>query len=193
MSESLPFAEPTSSDALGERRDVEGRLRHAFDQVRSGELGALDTIWDLVARDLYSLALWRTGSAEDAEDALQEVFLRLARRPVRQDRVHNLRSYLLRMVHNAAVDTARRRETPITEDTPELVAISTVDDRIDGRRASALLLGLPPAQREVVFLRHFAGLSFREIAAVCRIPTFTAASRHRLAIDRLRKLLGVQP
>jgi RNA polymerase sigma-70 factor (ECF subfamily) len=193
VSESLPFAESTSRGGRDERLALEGKLRHALELVRSGNLGALDTVWNLVARDLYSLALWRTGSAEDAEDALQDVFVRLARRPVRQDRVHNLRSYLLRMVHNAAVDAARRRETPMTDDTPELVAIDAIDDRIDGRRASALLLGLPPAQREVVFLRHFAGLSFREIAEVCRIPTFTAASRHRLAIGRLRKLLGVQP
>ena len=193
VSERLPFVESTASDSRDERRALEGRLRQALDRVRSGDLEALDTVWNLVARDLYNLALWRTGSAEDAEDALQDMFVRLARRPLRHDRIRDLRSYLLRMVHNAAVDSARRREAPVTDDTPELITIDAVDERIDGRRASALLLRLPPAQREVVFLRHFAGLSFREIAGVCRIPTFTAASRHRLAIARLRGLLGVEP
>lgn len=193
MSESLPFMGSTSRDDHDGGVPLEPRLRHALDRVYSGNLDALDTVWNLVAHDLYSLALWRTGSAEDAEDALQDVFVRLAHRPIRQDRVRNLRSYLLRMVHNAAVDAARKRETPVSDDTPELVVIDAVDERIDGRRASALLLGLPPSQREVIFLRHFAGLSFREIAGVCRIPTFTAASRHRLAIGRLRKLLGVRP
>ena len=78
------------------------------------------------------------------------------------------------------------------ESVPTLVAIEDVDARIDGRRASDLLLELPAAQREVVFLRHFAALSFREIGEVCHIPTFTAASRHRLAINRLKALLGVE-
>jgi RNA polymerase sigma factor (sigma-70 family) len=193
VSESLPFAESTSCAGRDERLAVEGRLRQALDKVCTGNLDALDTVWNLVARDLYSLALWRTGSVEEAEDALQDVFVRLAQRPIRHDRIRNVRSYMLRMVHNAAVDAARRRESPVTDDTPELVALDAVDEQIDGRRASALLLGLPPAQREVVFLRHFAELSFREIAEVCRISTFTAASRHRLAIARLRKQLGVQP
>ena len=61
----------------------------------------------------------------------------------------------------------------------------------DAARASRLLLGLPPAQREAVYLRHFAGLSVAEVGDVTGVPTFTAASRYRLGIGRLRKLMGV--
>ena len=42
-------------------------------------LDALDRIWDLCAEELHGLALWRTGSRQDAEDAVQEVFVRLVR------------------------------------------------------------------------------------------------------------------
>jgi len=102
-------------------------------------------------------------------------------------------AYLLRMVHNAAVDATGRRRGPDVpgDQAPLLVTVDPVDDRIDGRRASQHLLELPPKQREVVYLRHFADLTFREIGTVCGVSTFTAASRHRLAIDRLRKLMGV--
>jgi RNA polymerase sigma-70 factor (ECF subfamily) len=150
-------------------------------------------VWDLIADDLYGLALWRTGSTADAEDAVQNVFLRLSNKPTKFNQIRNPRSYLLRMTHNAAVDVARRRESPMPENPPILVAVEDIGAKIDGRKASDLLLELPVAQREVVFLRHFAGLTFREIAAVSHVSVFTAASRHRLAMRRLRELLGVAP
>jgi RNA polymerase sigma factor (sigma-70 family) len=60
---------------------------------------------------------------------------------------------------------------------------------LDRKRVVALTSRLSPKQREVVYLRHFEGLSFREIGEVLGIPTFSAASRHRLAMRRLRKLM----
>jgi DNA-directed RNA polymerase specialized sigma24 family protein len=97
------------------------------------------------------------------------------------------------MVRNAASDLAAvRRPVPLEESTADVVEIDDVDARVDGRRATEMLLRLSPKLRETVFLRHLAGLSFREIAEVCGVPLFTAASRHRLAIRRLRKLMGVE-
>lgn len=179
--------EPTSRDDLSEQ------LRAALRDLGDGLHGALERIWGLIADDLYAFALWRTASTTDAEDAVQEVFLRLSSAPGKFSKVRNPRAYLMRVAHNAAVDVARRRELPMPDVMPTLVAIEDIDAGIDGRRASELLLELPVAQREVIFLRHFADLSFREIGEVCRIPTFTAASRHRLAIRRLKELLGVEP
>jgi RNA polymerase sigma-70 factor (ECF subfamily) len=174
------------------RAAVNDELKAALRDLTEGRRDAVERIWDLIADDLYGLALWRTGSAADAEDAVQEVFLRLSSTPAKFGNVQNPRSYLLRMTHNAAHDAARRRESPMPEIAPNLVAVEDVDAKIDGRRASDFLIELPVAQREVVFLRHFVGLSFREIGEVCRIPTFTAASRNRLAIRRLKELLGVE-
>ena len=61
---------------------------------------------------------------------------------------------------------------------------------MDADRATAALSQLPTAQREAVYLHHFAGLAFREIGRVTGVPTFTAASRYRLGIARLRRALG---
>jgi RNA polymerase sigma-70 factor (ECF subfamily) len=168
-------------------------LASAFRELAAGGAEALEDVWRLCGDDLYRLALWRTGSVVDAEDSVQDVFVRLASRTDRLGAVRNPRAYLLRMAHNLAVDTAsHRRHDLLPEDAPSLVTVEPVDDLIDGRRASRLLLELPPKQREVVYLRQFVGLSFREIATVCGVSLFTAASRHRLAINRLRKLMGVE-
>ena len=51
------------------------------------------------------------------------------------------------------------------------------------------LARLPAPQREAVSLRHLAGHSFREIAAITGVPLFTAASRCRLGLARLKQLL----
>jgi RNA polymerase sigma-70 factor (ECF subfamily) len=171
----------------------EDALTVLFRELAEGRTRALDGIWRHCADQLYGLALWRTRSATDAEDAVQEVFVRLARSGAKLSRVRDPRAYLLRMAHNAAVDIAvRRRHEPLDEAIPPLIESDRVESRIDGKRVSGLVVSLPAAQREAVFLREFAGLTFRQIAEVCGIPLFTAASRHRLGIRRLRQLMGVE-
>lgn len=172
---------------------VEDSLEALFRELAAGRTDALDGVWRACADQLYGLALWRTRSVSDAQDAVQEVFVRLARRGPKLSRVRDPRAYLLRMTRNAAADIAsRRRDEPLGDEIPSLVELDSVESRIDARRASVLIVDLPAGQREVVFLREFVGLSFRRIAEVCGIPLFTAASRHRLAIRRLRRLLGVE-
>jgi len=48
---------------------------------------------------------------------------------------------------------------------------------------------LPVAQREVIVLHLAQGFTFREIGRIASVPTFTAASRYRLGLERLRRTL----
>ncbi len=177
---------------LGAGPSAAASLAAAFAALVTGDLDALAAIYDACAADLFGLALWRTGSREDAADVVQEVFVRLASAPSGLGRVRKPRAYVLAMGHSAAVDVLRRRKLTIEADDAVLEAV--LPDPVsasDAARASRLVLGLPGAQREAVYLRHFAGLSFAEIGDVTGVPTFTAASRYRLGIGRLRKLMGV--
>ena len=171
------------------------RLAATLADLAAGRLDALGTIWELTADDLFGLALWRTGNRSDAEEALQETFVRLARAAGRLPRLSNPRAYLLTVAHRAAVDVVRkRRRSDPLESAADLLAPAGDPGRgADAAHASRLLLALPPKQRETVFLRHFADLSFAEIGRVTAVPTFTAASRYRLAIRRLRGQMGVEP
>ena len=168
-------------------------LGRAFAALASGDRGALADVYDQCAGELYGLALWRTRSREDACDVVQEVFLRLAGTRADLRTVRAPRAYLLAMAHRAAVDLMRRRR-PAVEATDVLLEAAAVDEpgRLDAARASELLARLPAAQREAVYLRHFAELSFAEIARVTGVPLFTAASRYRLGVARLRKRMGVE-
>ncbi len=164
-----------------------------FARLAAGDSSALEPLYRAAARSIFGLALWRTGSVEDASDVVQEVFLRLAQRHRRLGKIDDPRSWLLGVAHHVAVDVARskkRRATEPLDEAPFVAAPETDDGRaIDAARASELLTKLPPAQRDVIFLRHFADCTFAVIGDITGVPTFTAASRYRLGIERLRHLM----
>ncbi len=164
-----------------------------FASIARGEVAALHDLYDHAAHRLYGLALWRTGSPEDAADVVQEVFVKVAEQGRRLERVRNPRSWLLTVTHRLAVDLTRRRkvrQSEVLDEHPYLEADSSDAGRsVDARRASAHLARLPGRQRDAIYLRHFADCTFAEIARIVGVPTFTAASRYRLGLQRLRRLM----
>ncbi len=184
----LNFEVPSTAEA-DETTEV---LTAALRELAKGRIEALQTIWELLGQELYGLALWRTGSRSEAEDVVQEVFLRLARSQQDVSQVRRPRAYLLSIAHHAAVDVTRQRRGHLVLDTRFLVPETPDPARqAEAERASVLVSRLAPKQREAVFLRVFVDLSFREIARVTSVSTFTAASRYRLGIRRLRKWMGL--
>lgn len=182
----LPTDEPTRPH-LGE----------LFDDLAKGRGAALERLYDALAGEIYGLALWRTGSPDDASDVLQEVFVRLAQAGPKLKRIRNPRGFVLRIAHRASIDVHRRRrrraEAPL-EDAHLVESGSGAGERaLDAGHVSRRLRELAPEQREIVYLHVFAGCSFAEAGRAVGIPTFTAASRYRLALERLRRLLGVKP
>ena len=96
------------------------------------------------------------------------------------------------MLRSAWVDALRRRTVAREEPVQANVAGASGGDpaaAIDVRRA---LLALPEEQREAVVLHLFDGWSFREIGAMTDVSTSTAASRYRLGIERLRRIIGTR-
>ncbi len=169
--------------------------RAMFARVAAGERAGLEALYHASARRIFGLALWRTGSVEDARDVVQEVFVRVAESRDRLASVTNPVPWLLAMAHHVAVDVARRRarrRAEALEAVPELVAPASDGSAVDAARASRLLAALPAAQRDTIYLRHYEECTFAEIGAITGVPTFTAASRYRLGIARLRRLLEVE-
>jgi RNA polymerase sigma-70 factor (ECF subfamily) len=161
-------------------------------RVAGGDLDALGGIYDAMATKIFAAAHWRTGSRADAADCVQEVFVKLATSPQVAARIEHPRRYLLAMAHRAAVDRtrARRREAPL-DGSPLLESGALDPERaLEAAQATSLLRMLPDAQREAIYLHEFVGLSFRDVGRVTGVPTFTAASRHRLGIAKLRALMG---
>lgn len=136
----------------------------------------------------YARAL--TGHAQDAEDALQEAFERVA--GCRSSQIGNLRAYLFRAVHNAAANSFRsrfRRSRREEASGPQALAVfqEPMDRQEEVCALNEAIASLPGEQREVIMMKVWGGLSFTEVADALGIPRDTAASRYRYAMDTLRK------
>jgi RNA polymerase sigma-70 factor (ECF subfamily) len=183
----------TSSQSAETTSRSRGGWRALFDDLAAGRASALEALYDLAAPKLYGLALWRTASPDDAADVVQDVFVRVAEQGAKLAKIRNPKGWLLTVTHRAAVDVTRRRRRRSAEpleECPFLAADDSDNERmLDAARASVLLAGLPEAHRDVIYLRHFAECTFAEIGEIVRIPKFTAASRYRNGIQKLRKLM----
>ena len=144
---------------------------------------------EALARDfapaIFRLAYARTGNRADAEDVMQETFLRLLRaRPEFADRAH-ARAWLLRVAANCANDWFRapwrRREGPLSEAIP-------APEREEGGAVEAVL-ALPAQYRAVVHLYYYEGLRVAEIAQITGKSESAVKSRLFRARALLREML----
>ena len=142
----------------------------------------LHQLYDEHSPSLFAFVLNLTRSEADTRDVLQELFLKLASCPDQLLVVREMRAWLLRLAHNLAIDSLRRRtghdhaiERAATEPAP-LFAPAPNPDEASFRTALAdALIELPVEQRAVVHLKLWEDLTFAEIAAALDIPPNTAA------------------
>ena len=158
--------------------------------LAAGDQTALAALYDLHGAACYRAALAVGGSASLAEDAVQEVFVRIARDPARPAAAANLAAYLWRMAENAATDllrAQRRRHQPL--DAGQAAPADTAQPDRDARIAAAHA-SLPVEQRAVVALRVWEGCSLEEAGAVLGVSPNTVSSRWRYALEKLAHLLA---
>lgn len=158
--------------------------------------GELARLYDAHAQALFAFLLNFTRNEPDTRDLLQELFHRLAQRQVPLAGVRDERAFLLRLAHNLAIDSLRRRASReqatdrFATQSPILFApASDPDEEAFRQQLAAALADLPPEQRAVVHLHLWEGLTFEAIAELLAIPLNTAASRYRYGLDKLRTRL----
>jgi RNA polymerase sigma-70 factor (ECF subfamily) len=148
----------------------------------------------------YNLARWLVGRDGDAQDVVQEAYLR-ALRSIATYRGGGTRGWILAIVRNTCFDWLRKARTLETEeadaDQQEMAAacdeaepshlLQRAEDVREVRRA---VEALPLEFRQVVVLREMEGLSYKEIAAATGVPIGTVMSRLARARRRLARLLS---
>ncbi len=180
--------------------DVPDLVRRA----QRGEIAAYNTLVIRHQNAAYSLALRFLRTREAAEDVTQEAFLR-AWRAIDTFRGERFRSWLLRIVANAARDELRRRKRrpqrslDETWDDADMASIDPVEPGLgpQERAEQTELRGvleraiaeLPEEWRMVVLLSDVHGMSYEEIADAVDAPLGTVKSRLSRARARLRQLL----
>lgn len=158
--------------------------------------GDRDAFEPLVARyygPLYRVAARMLGDREEARDATQTAFLKAYQALATCESGRRFFSWIYRILLNDCLNTlrARRPTQPLASDPPQPGRVGDpVETREMRRLVRQALLRLPTEQREVIVLRHFAELSYEEVAATLRIPAKTVKSRLFSARQRLCELLA---
>ncbi len=145
-----------------------------------GDTAAFRPLVERYQRVLLTVAARMLGDADEAADAAQNAFVHAYQKLQTFDRRHKFFSWLYRILVNECLNVKRSRQPlePLGAD------LATRDDPLrDAEQAElranvqAALLRLPAPYREVVVLRHYAGLSYVEIAETLGVPEKTVKSR----------------
>ena len=175
--------------------------------AQSGDREALESLLRRHHDRLWALCRRLTGNHADAEDALQDALIAIARGIRRYDGRAAFTTWSYRVATNACLDELRRRRRRPVPDVPETVgvgaspegvggaasaptaptAVEAVADRLDIDAALALL---PQEFRAAVVLRDLCDLDYAEIGRVLGIPPGTVRSRIARGRSQLADLLG---
>jgi RNA polymerase sigma-70 factor (ECF subfamily) len=175
----------------------------AVAEARGGNQVAFGLLVERHTRSIYRLAYRMTGRPEDAEDVVQETFIRVYRQLGRFEARSNFATWLYRIGFNCAIDYMRarpHRETPETHDRLEQISGhsqgAAADDlvfagEISGRVQDALN-ELSPQERAAFLMRHYQGCSIEEIclaldlrANAAKHSIFRAVRKMRVALKPL--------
>ncbi len=191
---------PPVAKARVMRRSSAARMTEPLlPQVAAGDPTAVDAFLRRHQNMVWGLARRFCRSAEDAEDATQDIFVEIWRSAARFDsRAGSEVTFLMTIARRRLIDRARRQgrrpaaelledagtiAAPVQQDRAEL------DDEVV--RAQTALAQLRPEQREVLGLALGHGRTHQEIAAAIGIPLGTVKSHARRGLIRLREMLGV--
>lgn len=175
---------------LHQKADDAALVRRAL----QGDVTAFESLVEEYQRVLFTVAYRLLGEYEDARDATQNTFIKVFERLETFDQQQRFFSWIYRILVNECLNA--RRGTP--------VAVQHLDERIaDSSRTDEpqeaaerqmivrrAVLALTDEYRDVIVLRHFAGLSYEEMAEALRIPVRTVKSRLHTARQRLTQPLS---
>ena len=156
----------------------------------NGQSSMVNGQFSILHHAMLQYACYRLGNIDDAEDAVQDVFVKLHQKQSEDAaEIKNLSAYLYRTLANICVsrlrEAARRPTVPI-DTQPEPIAVEAEDFEQEYRRISRLLAKIPEEQAEVIRLRYYGDKSFPEIAEILDIPLSTAKSRFQYGIEKIR-------
>jgi RNA polymerase sigma-70 factor (ECF subfamily) len=169
-------------------------------QVARGSSDALELLYDRYASTILGVSLKILGDRALAEDILQEAFWRVWKSAATYEPGKGkVTSWLFRIAHNLAIDLVRRQnvrpqamsgpenDSPVPDETPDPDAdvAEQAQALLKHRQVRRALASLPEAQRQVIEMAYFYGMTRQEIAKVSGEALGTIHTRARLALQKL--------
>ncbi|MGD9789534.1 MAG: RNA polymerase sigma factor [Phycisphaerales bacterium] len=183
-------------DSRPQHRSPDSDLPRLLRDAASGDPRAWHDLVQLYSKRVYALAKSRCRSHDVAEEITQSVFATLAERLGRQEyqELGKFEAWIFRITINRVRDHIRRLKRrpasePIHDDTVQSEDPGLAEGTPALDRLREALHELPDADQEVVHLRHFAQLSFAQMADLLEEPVGTLLARHHRALKKLRTIL----
>lgn len=167
--------------------------------LRGGQVSALDVLYDRYSKQVYSLAYKILGSAEEAEDVTQDVFLTFWQKDTYRATRGSLKAFLITITRSRSIDKLRnhssrnrflqrwqRLSASDQETRPPLEHISG-DER--SRLLQQALTHLTDSERTILEIAYYEEVSQSEIAQRLNLPLGTVKTRSRQALKKLRQHL----
>lgn len=178
---------------------MHGDLKQLLCQALAGDPHSARALWCALAPSAVAFARSILRSHPDAEDVVQIVMCRVLRLSQSEATlIDDVRAYLLRAIRNQCITHLRTRqrrmrtEHVVRQDQRWWGSGASRHDSLDANGDDELrwlVEQLPRREREVVVLKHTAGLSLDQIGAALDAPKSTVASRYQAGLDRLRRWL----
>ncbi|VAW25109.1 RNA polymerase ECF-type sigma factor [hydrothermal vent metagenome] len=169
-----------------------------------GDQNSIETLVHRHKNRIFSYILLIVKNQELAEDIFQDTFIKVIKSLKQGRYIENGKfvSWVLRIAHNLIIDHFRKEKHngTISNDRSEIDIFNSQkfsEDNIEDilvkdqilSEVKGLIKGLPEDQQQVIYLRHYMGLSFKEIADQTGVSINTALGRMRYALINLRKLI----
>ena len=175
-------------------------------RCQSGDRVAWDSLVDAYWQRLYGYALRATNNAELAQDMVQETFLRIVQRLGRYDDQGKFEAWLFRILVNLVRDHGRSLSRHPTQSTVIEAGGERIEltDELSGKvpapfdqlymqedmdALQVALRKLPEGDRQILLLRHFADMPFKDIAQTLNCPIGTVLARAHRALGKLRSVM----
>jgi RNA polymerase sigma-70 factor (ECF subfamily) len=158
----------------------------AIFELAGGDMSALSVIYDVMSRRIFALAYTITGNYCDAEDALQNTMIDITR-SCHGYKGGNHAAWIMTLARHNAIDIVRKRRNDAeltlegaseeAETQSEFSMVETMD----------MLNVLEEEEKQIVLMRLYAEMPYREISAVTGIKVFAAQKKYQRAISKLKK------
>lgn len=167
----------------------------AIEKAKAGDHGGFQTLVERHGRGVFRLAYRMTGNESDAEDIVQETFLRAYRQMDRYESRSSFSTWLYRIAANCSLDLIRARKVRQPVEVPETLMSGEPepDRQLYSTEVQAKVAGamndLSAQERTAFVLRHFEGQSIDEISAALGVGGNAAKHAIFRAVQKLRRAL----
>ena len=172
---------------------------HVLSRIARGEEFAVEEFMSAYGNLVWALAKRFTNNSEDAEDAVQEIFLEIWQNAGRYDAAKSAESTFITMIaRRRLIDrlrkTYRQPQTQSIDNFFELQAFAgerQLQTRVEAKQAVKAMKQLRPEQRNLMLMTIFDGLSHGEIAQLTGMPLGTVKTNIRRGFNRMREIMSL--